>query len=174
MKDETLKAQGSPSWLMPPWFKKFYSNGDFSSGEGQPVVGKGRDAYIYCMQGKRKQLTHDYYYFKMRSEIITLWYGLGSSFLKLRNIPFTLVKVVSQLYLSWFRKTIKLEYTFTCVNTTLMHSCMTLNRICQVNQQQLLVVESKLLIKQQFPQTGKKYICIICSVKNSHHLYFGP
>lgn len=55
-----------------------------------------------------------------------------------------------------------------------MHSCMTLNRICQVNQQQLLVVESKLLIKQQFPQTGKKYICIFCCVKNSHHLYFGP
>lgn len=50
--------------------------------------------FIVC-RGKRKQLTHDYYYyyFKMRSEIITLW--LGSSFLKLRNIPFTLVKVVS-------------------------------------------------------------------------------
>lgn len=100
MKEETLKAQGSPSWLMPPWFKNSLFKWRFFFWGRSTCRWQGEGCLYLLYVGKkrkRKQLTHDYYYyyFKMRSEIITLWYGLGSSFLKLRNIPFTLVKVVS-------------------------------------------------------------------------------
>lgn len=55
MKEETFKAQEALAGLFHPGLKTFYSNGDFSSGEGQPVFGKGRDAYIYCMLGKKQK-----------------------------------------------------------------------------------------------------------------------
>lgn len=55
MKEETLKAQGSPSWLIPPQFKKFCSNpGDFSSGEGHPSLARGGMLiFIVCREKNR-------------------------------------------------------------------------------------------------------------------------
>lgn len=57
MKEETLKAQGSPSWLMPPWFKKHFIQMEiFLLGKVNLSLARGGMLiFIVCREKKKKK-----------------------------------------------------------------------------------------------------------------------